>query len=59
MTEIMFETFNVPAMYILHPGRPFLVRRRTATGIVLDSGDKCHPVPNLRGYAPAKRHLAS
>ena len=39
MTQIMFETFDVPAMYAAIQSRLFLFASGHTTGIVLDSGD--------------------
>ncbi|EYU36848.1 hypothetical protein ABFS82_14G305900 [Erythranthe guttata] len=39
MTEIMFETFNVPAMYVAIQAFLSLIATGWTTGIVLDSGD--------------------
>ncbi|KAI3841738.1 hypothetical protein MKX03_032216 [Papaver bracteatum] len=40
MTQIMFETFSVPAMYIDNQAVLSLNARGLTTGIVLDSGDR-------------------
>ena len=39
MTEIMFETFNVPAMYLQNQAVCTLFASGRTTGIVMDSGD--------------------
>jgi actin-related protein len=39
MTQIMFETFNVPAMYVANPGVLSLYSAGRTTGIVCESGD--------------------
>ena len=52
MTQMMFETFNVPAMYVSIQAVLSLYASARTTGIVMDCGDGIsHTVPVHEGYA--------
>ena len=52
MTQIMFETFNIPAMYVANNAVLSLYASGKTNGVVVDSGDMVsYTVPIYEGYA--------
>jgi actin beta/gamma 1 len=52
MTQLMFDTFSVPAMYVAIQAVLSLYSSGRCTGVVMDSGDGVsHTVPIFEGYA--------
>ena len=52
MTSILFETFNVPSMYVAIQAVLALYSAGRTTGVVMDSGDGVtHTVPVYEGYS--------
>jgi actin-related protein len=52
MTQIMFETFNVPGMYVGVQGVLSLYSAGRTTGLVVDSGDGVsHTIPIYEGFS--------
>ncbi|KJH47492.1 Actin [Dictyocaulus viviparus] len=52
MTEMMFESFHTPAMYVAIQAVLSLYASGRTTGIVIDSGDGItHTVPTYEGYS--------
>jgi actin-related protein len=52
MTQIMFETFNTPALYVANQAVLALCASGRTTGVVLDSGDGAtYAVPACDGHA--------
>ncbi|KAK9457950.1 actin family [Dipodascopsis uninucleata] len=50
--EVLFETFNVPAMFVSVQAVLALYASGRTTGLVLDAGDGvCHAVPIYEGFA--------
>lgn len=50
MTQIMFETFNVPALYVAVDAVLALYASGRTTGVVIDSGGVSHVIPIHEGH---------
>eukprot|EP00121_Abeoforma_whisleri_P012790 Awhi_evm1s11809 len=51
MTQIMFETFNVPFLYMANKSTLALFASERKTGVVLDCGaGNCSSLPIYEGY---------
>ncbi|XP_074034671.1 actin-5 [Leptinotarsa decemlineata] len=60
MTQVMFESFNIPAMYLLNQAVLSLYASGRMTGIVLDSGHGVSQiVPITEGYVIPNAHFSS
>ena len=58
MTQIMFETFNAPAIYVAIQAVLSLYAPGRTTGLVFDCGDGVsHAVPIYEGYSIASTHV--
>jgi actin-related protein len=57
MTQIMFEDFSTPALYIALQQVLSLFASGRTTGIVLDSGDGVTHVVNLHLFTLIRYHL--
>ena len=51
MTQVMFETFNVPAFYISNQAVLSLYTSGCTTGLALSSGDATYAVPVYEGFS--------
>lgn len=52
MTKIMFESFNIPCLYVSSQEVCALYASGRTTGLILDSGDGVtHAVPIFEGFA--------
>jgi len=52
MTQILFEVFNIPCLYVAVQGLLSLYSQGKTTGLVVDSGDGAtHTIPIYDAYA--------
>jgi len=58
LTQIMFETFNIPQLQVIIQAVCALYASGRTTGVVLDSGDGVSHTPHLRRFRCTTRHLA-